>query len=230
MDSMLILVLATLGATGAFGGLAGHFLYGGVWGWAATKNVMLGICAALMVPLFLNTISSTLIQEILNSKTAFESSKYLILIGFCLIASISAQKFIRLMSASVIKELEEIKEKAEDAQAKANSALDAAESSMEPEAGPLNAEEKVKFSGLDDTTKMVLIHLLDGPYTMRSASGLAQELKLEVRMVGDALSVLENMSFVRRGLNAKQQKRWYLTASGKKGAMELKKTPAEDPA
>ncbi|MGN2430675.1 YEATS-associated helix-containing protein [Pseudomonas syringae] len=223
MNFMLTVVLGTLASTGAIGGLAGHFLYGGNWARTAFKNVLLGICAALMVPLFLNTISSTLLLEILNNKTEFESSKYLILIGFCLIASISAQKFIRLMSANVLKELEEVKEKAEDAQTKAKSALEAAESSMEPEAGPLNAEEKVIFSDLDSTTKLVLSHLLDGPYTMRSATGLAQELRLELQVVNDALSVLEGKSFVRRGINAKQQKRWYLTGSGKKGAMELKR-------
>ena len=67
-----------------------------------------------------------------------------------------------------------------------------------------------------------LSHLLDGPYTMRSATGLAQELELNVELVNEALIALQEMNFVRRGVNAKNQKRWYLTGSGKKGAMELK--------
>ncbi|MNJ54966.1 hypothetical protein D3C77_504340 [compost metagenome] len=207
---MLTLVLWTLVGTGAVGGFAGHLLYGGNWGWDVAKNALLGICAALMVPLFLNTISSTLLQEILSG-TELDSIKYLILIGFCLIASISAQKFIRLMSANVIKELKEVKEKAEDAQTKAKSALEATESSMEPEAGPLSSEDQKVFTGLDPTTKSVLIHLLDGPYTMRSATGLAQELELKLELVNEALAALQEMNFVRRGVNAKNQKRWYLT-------------------
>jgi hypothetical protein len=219
---MLIVILATLVLTGAVGGFAGHLLYGGSWGLDVAKNILLGVCAALMVPLFLNTISSTLLQEII-SNPELDALKYLILIGFCLIASISAQKFIRLMSANVIKELKEVKKKAEDAQTKATSALDATESAMEPEAGPLSSEDQKIFNKLDPTTKSVLTHLLDGPYTMRSATGLAQELKLELEFVNKALSTLQEMSFVRRGVNARGQKRWYLTGSGKNGAIELKK-------
>lgn len=221
---MLILVLGTLFGTGAIGGFAGYLLYGGNWGWDVAKDILLGVCAALMVPLFLNTISSTLLQEILSS-AELDPLNYLILIGFCLIASISAQKFIRLMSANVIKELKEVKEKAEDAQAKAKSALDAIESFMEPEAGPLSSQDQQVFSGLDMTTKLVLIHLLDGPYTMRSATGLAHEMDLKLEVINEALSALQEMNFIRRGVNANNQERWYLTGSGKKGAMELKNAP-----
>ncbi|MBO9548066.1 YEATS-associated helix-containing protein [Pseudomonas sp.] len=218
---MLYILLGTLVGTGAVGGFAGHLLYGGGWGWGAAKNILLGICAAFMVPLFLNTISSTLIRDILSSAD-LDASKYLIFIGFCLIASISAQKFIRLMSTNIIKELQEVKEKAEDAQSKAKTALDATESTIEPEVGPLTPEDEKAFSDLDATTQNVLVHLLDGPYTMRSATGLAQELNLQVELVNRALQTLQSKSFVRRGVNAKNQKRWYLTGSGKKGATEIK--------
>jgi DNA-binding MarR family transcriptional regulator len=218
---MLTLVLGTLVGTGAIGGLAGHLLYGGSWDRSAWTNVLLGMCAALMVPLFLNTISSTLLQEIV-SKAELDSGKYLILIGFCLIASISSQKFIRLMSVNVIKELREVKETVKKVETKADSALEATESSMEPEAEPLSSEDQEFFARLDPTTKLVLIHLLDGPYSMRSATGLAQELEVSPVLVNSALTALRKMNFVRRGVNAKNQKRWYLTGSGKKGAMDLK--------
>lgn len=218
---MLYIVLGTLIGTGAVGGFAGHLLYGGSWGWGAAKNVLLGICAAFMVPLFLNTISSTLLRDILGN-AEFDASKYLIFIGFCLIASISAQKFIRLMSTNIIKELQEVKQKAEDAQSKAKTALDATESSIEPEGGPLSVEDQKAFSNLDATTQNVLLHILDGPYTMRSATGLAQELSLQLGPVNEALKTLQGKGYVRRGVNAKDQKRWYLTGSGKRGAIELK--------
>lgn len=220
---MFYLVLATLVGTGAFGGCAGHLLYGGTWNREVVKHIILGICASLMVPLFLNTISSTLLQEILNG-AALDSLKYLILIGFCLIASMSSQKFIRLMSANVIKELKEVKEQAEDAQLKAVSALEVAERSMEPEAGTFSDDDKKALNKLEPTTNKVLIHLLDGPYTMRSASGLAQELELTSETVNKILEGLHQITFVRRGVNAKNQPRWYLTGSGKKAAIELRKS------
>lgn len=130
------------------------------------------------------------------------------------------------MSSNIIKELQEVKEKAEDAQSKAKTALDATESTIEPEDRPLSLEDQKAFNDLDATTQSVLIHILDGPYTMRSATGLAQELSLQLDIVNNALSTLRSKGFVRRGVNAKNQKRWYLTGSGKKGALEIKNKQA----
>lgn len=218
---MFLTIILTLVLTGALGGLTGHLLYGGSWSVDALKNILFGMCAALMVPLFLNTISSTLLLELLKG-SELDHLKYLILIGFCLIASISSQKFIRLMSANVIKELEQVKETAEDAQAKATSALDATAGTVEPDTTKLSDNEQKSITDLSADTKNVLIHLMDGPYTMRSATGLAEELKINTDIITDALASLEALKFVASGVNSKQQKRWYLTGVGKVAALKLK--------
>lgn len=214
------IVIATFVVSGAFGGVAGHFLYGGEWKRDLAKNIVLGVCAAFMVPLFLNTISSSLVREVIDG-AGVVSVEYLVLVGFCLVASISAQKFIRLMSANLIKELEEVKATAQDASRKAETALGVTESSIEPETDSIDPEDQEAAKALDALTQKVLVHILNGPYTMRSATGLAKELSLDVKQVSDSLRILRELNFVGRGVNAYGKSRWYLTASGKKEALRL---------
>lgn len=62
--------------------------------------VVMGIAAAFLVPLFLNTISSSLIKE-----TETDPSKFFILIGFCIAASMYAKKFIGSVAEKTLEEL-----------------------------------------------------------------------------------------------------------------------------
>jgi tetratricopeptide (TPR) repeat protein len=79
--------------------------------------VVLGVGAALMVPLFLNTISSTIIQESRN-----DHNKVYILIGFCLAASIFAKQFMGSVSSKALELSKEAKKIATEARQSAHSA------------------------------------------------------------------------------------------------------------
>ena len=64
LDNYMLLLLAVMVFTGTLGGLANYFMSGkaeGTAGTAMLKYVLLGIVAALTVPLFLNMISSDLL-------------------------------------------------------------------------------------------------------------------------------------------------------------------------
>ena len=85
------IVFLTIFFSGLFGGIARfHWekLDGGnnlsVLGFAC-----LGVAAAFMVPLFLNTISSTLVSDSRN-----DPMKLFVLIGFCIAAATAAKQFI----------------------------------------------------------------------------------------------------------------------------------------
>jgi hypothetical protein len=71
--------------------------------------IVIGVGAAFLAPLFLNMISSDLIAR---SKENY----YLlfVLVGFCLVASISSRKFIRSISDRVLQEAEEASRKADE--------------------------------------------------------------------------------------------------------------------
>lgn len=64
LDNYMLLLLAIMVITGILGGLANYFMSakaGGSTGKEMVKFVLLGIVAALTVPLFLNMISSDLL-------------------------------------------------------------------------------------------------------------------------------------------------------------------------
>lgn len=75
-----------------------------------TGNVLYGVIAAFLVPLFLNTISSQLINEIDK-----EFKNIYVFIGFCLIASMSSKVFITNLTKKTLDAL-----KAEQDTLKAN--------------------------------------------------------------------------------------------------------------
>lgn len=71
------------------------------WRW----NAIAGIGAALLVPLFLRTVSSELLSQVLAPDAKGEN--LIVFGGFCLLASISSRKFIESLSEKVLRETRE---------------------------------------------------------------------------------------------------------------------------
>lgn len=119
------LIFAAIFLSGAFGGLARHR-----WevGEGAGKEgcltfVLLGVAAAFLVPLFLNTISSSLLRDIPD-----EPNKLFILIGFCVAAGAFAKQFIGSVSEKALKLSKQASMVANEAKASANEASTTARS------------------------------------------------------------------------------------------------------
>lgn len=60
-------------------------------------NILIGISATILVPLFLSTISSTLMEDALKS-----TIKYFVFAGFCLLAAIYSRKFIKSLEEQLL--------------------------------------------------------------------------------------------------------------------------------
>ena len=105
---MATLILVMLGA-GILGGAINHFLTQESTPTIRSfmgRDLLVGLGASFMVPLFLNMISSDLIQLILGSKDRPpEPYKILVFSGFCLIAAISSRAFIRTLSDRILNEV-----------------------------------------------------------------------------------------------------------------------------
>jgi len=104
----MIITIGVLLISGMAGGYGNHILSKrkvstanrskGKWTKDDTfHSVIIGVIASFMVPLFLNTISSTIIKDSIK-----DNYQYLILAGFCLIASTSSTAFIKQLSERVI--------------------------------------------------------------------------------------------------------------------------------
>lgn len=69
------------------------------------KSTVLGIGASFLMPLFLNTISSTLVPNILDGEG--DSGDVFVFAGFCLLAAISSRAFIETLADKVLREAKE---------------------------------------------------------------------------------------------------------------------------
>lgn len=161
--------------------------------------IIVGIGAAIIVPLFLNTISSNLIRESIT-----DVSKLFILAGFFLLASIFSEKFINSIWKKIIKDVEENKKDINRVNENIAPIIDK-ETEIDDET---EIEELVKME--DDNEKTVdldinsdsknllkiLKCLVDGEYTYRSISGIAKSTNLNISYVKKTINSLINRDYV----------------------------------
>ena len=70
-------------------------------------NILAGIGAALLMPLFLSMLSSSLLPDMLAADPKLDD--FLVFGGFCLLAAISARTFIQTLSDKILREVKETK-------------------------------------------------------------------------------------------------------------------------
>lgn len=106
------------------------------------KNLLTSIIACGIVPLFLHLVSSRLVIDIMNGINTEENNllaNYLLFLGYCLIASFSADSFMEMISAKVINQ--KLKEEKATAVKEKNKALE--------EVDQLRNDGKALISSLD---------------------------------------------------------------------------------
>ncbi|HEX3029970.1 MAG TPA: YEATS-associated helix-containing protein [Clostridia bacterium] len=99
-----LIIVPIIIASGSFGGCISYFLHekktSNIYDLA--KSMMFGIAAAFIVPLFLNLISSNLMDM-----DEMDTKKLLEFTGICLLLSIYSKPFLKTMSSKVLKQLQE---------------------------------------------------------------------------------------------------------------------------
>jgi RsiW-degrading membrane proteinase PrsW (M82 family) len=107
VDNYMMLVLGIMVSAGVLGGIANYFLAErhAEFAWRDLfKYAVLGVVAALMVPLFLNMISSNLL-DLARTRPI----NLFVFAGFCLIAVMFSRRFLENMSAKLIQQVSQIR-------------------------------------------------------------------------------------------------------------------------
>lgn len=196
MENILILILILLGS-GIFGGIVSYFRidYDKTFEIKAMlKPVLVGTGASLLVPLFLNMISSNLLE---NSKTNYYA--YFIILGFGLIASIFSGDFISALGKKILNEIKNVKKEVEDAK-------------TEDEIITPKVSFKTNFQISQDEIS-ILNAFKNTHYTYRSITGLANQIGLEKETVKGLLSKLVGNDLIEVVQRSKGP-RWKMTSPG----------------
>jgi hypothetical protein len=234
MDPMYLIFLVLL-VCGVLGGLVNSYgedapLEGKALSW--WKQVVIGVAASFMVPLFLNMISSSLLDSIRGTGgatgAAGDQSKLFVLAGFALVAAISSRAFITTITSRVLQEVRIAKDEAKQAHqiaVKAQSSANQAEESVQPfletdsseQSGPEKEKQETFLNSLDlDSNELSIMKALaESSFSMRSMNGLLKATLLETTPFNVALSTLMKKGLVAQGKSKSDYPRWYLTSEGR---------------
>jgi hypothetical protein len=213
MSNPMLLVVGTILAAGVFGGFVNFYLSkpDDVPTPSKLRSVVVGTAASFLVPLFLNMISSNLIELI----RAGDTSKLLVLLGFCLVAAISSTAFIRTLSDRVLSEARQAKKEVQEARAE----LTEVQSAIQPIVAKETESDRAPVSDVvvpmaSTDEQRILKALSGGRWALRSQSGLAKETALDSALVARLLNELRTAGLV--GARTRENgTRWFITDAGR---------------
>ena len=191
-------------------------------GWSLwLQSIAVGCGASFLMPLFLNTISSELVKNILNDSGPNSSrADVFIFFGFCLLAAISSKAFIQTLTDKVLKEtretkkeLEEAKEDISEIQTAVNPLIET--ETTDTETSVAKGSDTPTMVQLTENENTVLRTLTNSNYTLRSKYGVTKEAGISREEVNQRLCNL-----IEKGLadevQGKKGTRWAVTFEGRR--------------
>jgi hypothetical protein len=175
-------------------------------------HLLSGLCASLIVPLFLSLSSSDLTESIIVDGKVSQS-KFLVFSGFCLLAALFSRSFIDTVSERVLRKVEQANQNAERAASKVESVL------LEPPADDRTgntAQQEVS-----ESEGKLLLSMLDRYPLYRSTSGMEQSTSLPRATVDIALANLAQKQLAELVQN-RGEPQWRLTSIGHAMSSRLK--------
>lgn len=213
---MKILIL-TMFIAGFFGGTVNylHLYSKKSKGWTNYfKFIFSGIAASFLVPLFLQMISSDLVEGAREGK----EKELLVFIGFCLVAAIFSRRFIETIGEKILQELKDTKATAESAKEIAETSKEEVElltskstevdNELELEAETVSTSTTTTttrspnedFKMLEQTkheVQKILTALKNPSYTFRTLKGISEESEIAEDKVLKTLEAFKNLGLAK---------------------------------
>lgn len=215
LDGYMLVILLIMIVAGLLGGLANYFLSDrqaefGRRDWV--KFATLGVIAALTVPLFLNMISSNLLEAARTRPVDF-----FVFAGFCLIYVVASRRLFEnaanrlFMQVDQIKrEMGQIKQQRYDA-----SFLLQEEAVSEPVLTVPKAATDVDKESLSYNDVEILRALAEENYVYGNLVGITDKTGLSRDLVSTRLTVLKNLGVIETRINDKNVLHWFVSPRGK---------------
>jgi hypothetical protein len=206
MERSLIIIILIMSMSGILGGLVNFYILDEKNN-KIYKSILFGLAASLMVPLFLNMISSNLLEQIRGSESKpGDPLKIFVFAGFCLVASIYSRKFIQTISDSVLKEINKI------AQKKVSYGI---EPILDRETEIDQPDEMRNIEELPEEQRRILIEMAKGKYVLRTIRGISKATDLKPESVKQVINELLFKGLVRQR-DREGGPRWFITLEGRK--------------
>lgn len=219
LDGYMLVILLIMIAAGILGGVANYFLSErggnlparGDW----SKYPILGVIAALTVPLFLNMISSNLLEAARTRPV-----DYFVFAGFCLIYVVASRRVFENMASKLLGQMDQMKRelvqmRQQRQEVSAPLLRDDGPVPIEtPGPVPLTRPEVVKES-LSYNDIEILRALTEENYVYGNLVGLTDKTGLARELVSARLTVLKSLGIIETRINDKNVLHWTVSARGK---------------
>lgn len=216
MESHLWTVLWISLGSGSFGGVINYFFLDSptpntdatatvkeYWFYKMIKSIIIGVGASFVVPLFLQTISSELID-----KCKTDSKQFFVYAGFCLLAAIFSRRFLDSVAEQALKVAKKTDQKVNNAIESAKEAQEEASlianKLTEPDEGEERIEDDLEISDPDfiekarTDVKSILKILTGSKYVFRTSKGIAKEISSDDKIVELILEEMEGLGLARK--------------------------------
>lgn len=211
LDSYMLMVLLIMVVAGILGGVANCFLSDRQSqpirrDWA--KYLILGVISALTVPLFLNMLSSNLLEAARTRPVDF-----FVFAGFCLIYVVASRRFFENVANRLLHQMDQMKR--EMSQIKQESPVSRDEPLPVTELPAVVSEPEVVRESLSYNDVEILRELAQESYVYGNLVGLTNKTGLARDLVSSRLAVLKSLGAIETRMNEKNVLHWFVSAKGK---------------
>ncbi|MBI2307204.1 MAG: hypothetical protein HYU78_07865 [Rhodocyclales bacterium] len=219
LDGYMLMVLGIMILTGILGGIANYFLsdrQGDLSSRDGTKYAVLGVIAALTVPLFLNMISSNLLEAARTRPVDF-----FVFAGFCLIYVVASRRVFENAANKLLSQLDQVKRDVSQLKQKQSEAPTVVRE--EPVVAVVEAAVKVEpvKESLSYNDVEILRAIAEENYVYGNLVGLTDKTGLGRDLVSNRLTVLKNLGIIETRISDKNVLHWYVSPKGKQMLGEI---------
>ena len=216
LDSYMLIVLLIMIAAGVLGGVANCFLSDRSqdstprdWG----KYIILGVIAALTVPLFLNMISSNLLEAARTRPVDF-----FVFAGFCLIYVVASRRLVENVANKLRFQMDQMKREMvqlKQQRSEAVTTLVRDEPTVAGEAAPPVVKAEAIKESLSYNDIEFIRALSEDSYVYGNLAGLTDKTGLARELVSSRLTVLKSLGVIETRINDKNVLHWFVSPKGK---------------
>ena len=216
LDGHILLIFGIMVVMGILGGVANFYLAdrhgdAGRRDWA--KYPVFGVVAALTVPLFLNMISSNLLEAARTRPVDF-----FVFAGFCLIYVVASRRVFENAANKLLGQVDQMKrEMVQIKQQRQEVALSAlreepavAADTPLPAVKPEVIKESLSYNDIE-----ILRALSEDSYVYGNLAGLTDKTGLARDLVSSRLTVLKSLGLIETRINDKNVLHWFVSPKGK---------------
>lgn len=220
LDAYLLVVLLIVVAAGLLGGMANYFLSDRLpelvrRDWA--KYPMLGVVAALTVPLFLNMISSNLLE---TART--RPADLFVFTGFCLIYVIASRRLFENVAGKLLTQVDQLKREVKQLKQQSYEVSREPREPREPrdeamplaESTPVAARPEPVRDSLSYDDIEILRALDEESYVYGNFVGLTERTGLSRDFLSNRLIVLRNLGIIETRINERNVLHWFVSTRG----------------